>query len=81
MRHFPPQCQLEARHGVVPGDGDIVLLRLGELLDLHGVVEHGPDLGLILVLELVHKDHLCVVVVEAPDLRKIYLCFATFLCN
>ena len=70
MRHLPPQGQLETRDGVVAGDGDVVLLRLRELLDLHGVVEHGPDLGLVLVLKLVHEHHLRVVVVETSNLQR-----------
>ena len=67
MRNLPLQGHLEARHRVVPGDGDVVLFLFWKFSDLHGVVEHGTYLG-IRSNELVNKHHLAVVVVEGSNL-------------
>ena len=64
---LPLERHLEARHRVVPGDGDVVLLLLRKFSDLDGVVEHGANLG-VRSDELVNKHHLAVVVVEGSNL-------------
>ena len=63
MRHFPLQRHLEPGHGVVPGEGHVVLVVLRQGPDLDGVVQHRPDLRVV-GDELVNEDHLAVIVVE-----------------
>ena len=63
MGHFPLESHLEPRHGVVPGQGHVVLLVFGQSSDLDGVVQDGPDLRVVCD-ELVNKDHLAVIVIE-----------------
>ena len=72
MGDFPLQRHLEAGHGVVPGDGDVVLFLFRKFSDLDGVVEHGTNLG-VGSNELVNKHHLAIVVVEGSNLIDIHL--------
>ena len=76
MGDLPLQCHLEARHRVVPGDGDVVLFLFRKFSDLDGVVEYGANLG-VRSDELVNKHHLAVVVVEGSNLIQRHLIILT----
>ena len=68
MRYLPPQCQLEASHGVVACEGLVVLLGQGELLDQDRIIQHRADLR-VRGNKLINKHHLGIVVIKRPNLN------------
>ena len=72
MRYLPPQCQLEASHGVVACEGLVVLLGQGELLDQDRIIQHRADLR-VRGNKLINKHHLGIVVIKRPNLNYHFL--------